>query len=59
MKQLSSTELDDGLPLLAEGPALDEAFDGCIIVSRDIAWLSPGFRLALVEMSCMVDFLLS
>lgn len=39
MKQLSSRELDDGLPLLAEGPALDEAFDGCTIESRDIAWV--------------------
>ncbi len=39
MKQLSSRALDDGLSLLAEGLALDEAFDGCAIVSRDIAWV--------------------
>ena len=43
MKQLSSRELDVGLPLLAvEGLALDETFDGCTIVSR-------GYRLGFAR----------
>lgn len=46
MKQLSSRELHDWLSLLAEGPALNETFDGCTIVSRDIA-------LGLLKMSCI------
>lgn len=51
MKQLSSGEVDDGLSLLAGGPALNEAFDGCTIVSRDIAWAWSRCRVA--------DFVLS
>lgn len=53
MKQLSSRELDDRLPLLAEGLALDEAFDCCTIHSVE------GYRMGLVEMSCIVYLLLS
>lgn len=45
MKQLSLRELADGLSLLAEGLALDEAFDGCAIVSRDIAWVWSRCRV--------------
>ena len=45
MKQVSSREPDDGLSLLAEGLALDEAFDGCTIVVRDIAWVWSRCRL--------------
>lgn len=45
MKQLSSRGMDDGLSLLGEGLALDKAFDGCTIVSRDIAWVWSRCRV--------------
>lgn len=48
MKHLSSRELDVGLPLLAEGLALDETFDGCTIVSRDIAWVCSRCHVSCI-----------
>lgn len=52
MKQLSSRELEEGLSLLAEGLVLDEVFDGCTILSRDIDWVWSRCCV------CVAEFLL-
>lgn len=50
MKHLSFRELEEGLSLLAEGLALDGAFDGCAILSRDIDWARS--RCCVEQSSC-------